>query len=183
MTNALGLCQHNNMGTSCPTCIRTGAEASFAGRFSRASRGLSAAKSFGANFAQDSIAEGLMSQGNSYSSSMNGRSRRRGLRGMGEEACQPGFYRLKVFGIDTGQCLPSLDTALSAAQGGVLSSVGTGIATSPTNVAAAQSYATQSSATKLVEYVKAHPYMVAGAVGVVGLLAFYGGGKALFGRR
>lgn len=160
MVNALGLCQHNNMGTSCPTCIRT--------------------KSFGANFAQDSIAEGLIGQDNSYSSSMNGF---RGMRGMGEEACQPGFYRLKVFGIDTGQCLPSLSTAASAAQSGVLASVATGVATNPANIAAAQDYAAQNAATRFLNYIKANPVMIAGVVGVVGLLAFYGGGKVLFGRR
>lgn len=181
MRNALGLCQHNNMGTSCPTCIRSKA------------RGF---RAMGANFSEDSEAEGLEDQDNSYSSSMNGSDFAgmgiiprgmgvipRGMRGMGAEACQPGFYRLKVFGIDTGQCLPSLSTATSAAQSGVLSSVGTGIATSPSNVIAAQNAATQTVATKTIQYIKDHPVMIAGVVGVVGLLAFYGGGKALFGRR
>lgn len=102
--------------------------------------------------------------------------------GMGED-CQPGYYRLKVFGIDTGQCLPTLSTATSAAQTGVLASVGTGVATSPSNVAAAKEAGISAAATKLVAYVKANPIMVASVVGGLGILAFYGFGKMAFGRR
>lgn len=101
--------------------------------------------------------------------------------GMGEE-CQPGFYRLKVFGVDTGQCLPTLSTATQAAQTGVLSSVATGVATSPTNVAAAQEAGIKTVANKTVAYIKENPILVASAVGIIGLLAFYGFGKMTFGR-
>lgn len=138
MVNALGLCQHNNIGSSCPTCIRQKA-------------------GFG-----------------DCPAGMNG--------GMGAD-CQPGFYKLKVLGIDTGQCLPSLSTAAGAAQAGVLTNVATGVATSPANIAAAKSAGISAAANKSIAYIKAHPVMIASVVGGIALLAMYGTGKLAFGRR
>lgn len=104
--------------------------------------------------------------------------------GMGATTCQPGFYNLKVLGIDTGQCLPALSTATSAAQSGVLSSVGTGVATSSTNVAAAKEAGIAALSTKIAAQVKAHPVMIASVIVGAGLLSLYGLGKLpSFGRR
>ncbi len=89
--------------------------------------------------------------------------------------CQPGFYELKVFGISTGQCAPSLDTALNAAQGGVVASVATGVATNPANIAAASNAGLMASFTKATSFVKAHPIGVAAAVAATLALVVYGG--------
>jgi len=101
--------------------------------------------------------------------------------GMGT-TCQPGYYNLKVLGIDTGQCLPSLSTATTAVESGLTSSVATGAATSSANIAAAKQAGITAAANNLVAYVKAHPIIVASVLGSVGLLAFYGFGKLSFGR-
>lgn len=94
--------------------------------------------------------------------------------GMGAE-CQPGYYDLKIFGISTGQCAPTLSTLTEGAQSGALSTVATGVATSPATQAAAESGAVQAVATKSWSYIKEHPYMVAGGVAAAVLLIIYGG--------
>jgi len=103
------------------------------------------------------------------------------MRGMGA-TCQPGYYNLKVFGIDTGQCLPTLSTAASGAQSGVVGTVATGVATSPTNISAAKEAGITALANKSIAYVKAHPVMIASVIGGIAILAMYGTGKLAFGR-
>lgn len=123
MVNALGLCEHNNMGSSCPSCIR-------------------------------------------------GKS----MRGMGADACPTGFYRLKVLGIDTGQCLPTSGTLVTGAQSGAAGTVATGIATNPSNQAAALNAAQTMGVNTIVEKIKAHPIATASIVGVIAILALNGMG-------
>jgi hypothetical protein len=101
--------------------------------------------------------------------------------GMGA-TCQPGYYDLKILGFETGQCVPNLATATSAAQAGAASSLATGVATSPANIAAAKQAGISASANAAVAYVKKHPVMIASVVGGVALLALYGTGKLAFGR-
>lgn len=92
--------------------------------------------------------------------------------GMGAE-CKEGFYDLKIFGVSTGQCVPSLSTLTSGVQSGALSTIATGVATSPATQAAAQNVAAQTFGNKVFSYVKQHPYMTAGIAAVVaGALLF-----------
>lgn len=103
------------------------------------------------------------------------------MRGMGRlngnmgADCPTGFYRLKVFGVDTGQCLPELDTAISAAEGGVTGSVAKGAVASSANVAAAQSAAASALGTKIMNFYKTQPGLAWGLTAGVALLFVYGG--------
>lgn len=101
---------------------------------------------------------------------------------MGIADCQPGYYRLKVFGVDTGQCLPNLNTAAGAAQSGVISSAATGVASSPATQAAAQSAAANALGTRIVNFYKSNPTMAIGASVAVLALVVYGGMSFLRGR-
>lgn len=96
--------------------------------------------------------------------------------------CPAGYYRLKVFGVDTGQCLPQLDTAVNAAQGGVLSSVATGAVSSSANQAAAQNAAANAIGTKIVTFYKSKPALAWGLTAAVGLFVVYGGMSFLRGK-
>ena len=110
------------------------------------------------------------------------------MRGLGQmngsmgSDCPPGYYRLKVFGVDTGQCLPSSSTAIAAAQGGVLSSVGTGVASSPATATAVQGAAANAIGTKIVNFYKNQPVLAYGATAVIALFFVYGGMSFLRGK-
>lgn len=105
----------------------------------------------------------------------------RGMGAMGAE-CPEGFYRLKVFGVDTGQCLPTLSTAVEGAQGGVMSTVGTGVASSPATSAAAQNIAASTLGTKIISFYKEKPMIAWGATALIGLFVVYGGMSFLRGK-
>ena len=81
--------------------------------------------------------------------------------------CQPGYYPDPILG---AVCVPTGGTLESLATG----ALATGVATTSTVQQAAANAATQSTATALVAYVKAHPFIVGGAVLAIGLLAFAG---------
>lgn len=107
---------------------------------------------------------------------------RRALSGpMGAE-CPEGFYRLKVFGIDTGQCLPTGSTAVDAAKSGALSSVGTGVASSPATQAAATSAAGSALGQKIISFYKNKPVLAWGGTAAVAALVIYGGMSFIRGR-
>lgn len=101
--------------------------------------------------------------------------------GMGAD-CQEGYYKLKILGFDTGQCVPNLSTAANAAAGGVTGSVASGVASSPATAAAAQSAAANAIGTKIVNFYKSNPTMAIGLTVVVGGLLIYGTMSFLRGR-
>ncbi|NJM09366.1 MAG: hypothetical protein HC883_00240 [Bdellovibrionaceae bacterium] len=94
-------------------------------------------------------------------------------------SCPEGYYRLKVFGVDTGQCLPNLSTAAEGAQTGVMSSVGTGVASSPATAQAAQNVAANALGTNIITFYKTKP-VVAWGLTAVGVLFFVYGGMSFF---
>ncbi len=81
--------------------------------------------------------------------------------------CAAGMYPDPILG---AVCVPSSGTLLNQVEG----AFATGVATTSTVQAAAANAATQSTATALVNYVKAHPFIVGGAVLAVAALAFAG---------
>ena len=98
-----------------------------------------------------------------------------GMNGTMGADCKPGYYELKVAGIPTGQCLPTSSTALSAAQGGVVSAVGTGVASSAATQAALQSAAAQTLGEKIISFYKTKPAIAWGGTAAVVALVIYGG--------
>ena len=143
--NAIGLCQHNNLGNHCPSCLRE----------SKMNR---------------RMMQGLGRLG-SYSDFAGG---------MG--ACPEGYYDLKIFGVSTGQCAPSLSTVTSGAQSGALSTVATGVAKSPATSAAIQSATAQTLGNKIVGFYKNQPVMAWGLTAGVIALVVYGGMSFVRGR-
>lgn len=93
------------------------------------------------------------------------------LNGMGAGqmglTCQNGYYPDPVFG---AVCVPTSGTLENLAAG----SLAQGVATSSNIQAAAANAATQTTATALVNYVKAHPFIVGGAVLGVAALVLVG---------
>jgi hypothetical protein len=98
----------------------------------------------------------------------------RAMAGMGADACPAGYYRLKIFGVDTGQCLPSGSTALDAAQGGVLQSAAAGVAQSSATQSALSNASANAIGTKIVNFYKQSPTVAIGATLGVGALLVYG---------
>ena len=93
--------------------------------------------------------------------------------------CKPGFYQLKIFGVPTGQCLPTGSTALEAAQAGAAGAVATGVATSPATQAAATSAAGQAIGQRIISFYQQQPVVAIGSTLAVGALLVYGTMKAL----
>lgn len=96
--------------------------------------------------------------------------------------CPPGYYKLKVFGVDTGQCLPTGSTVASGVQTGVSSSVATGVAQSPATAQAVQSVAANAIGTRIVNFYKGNPVVAWGATAAVAALLVYGGMSFIRGR-
>lgn len=96
------------------------------------------------------------------------------LNGMGADTCPTGYYRLKVYGIDTGQCLPTGSTAVEAAQSGVLNSAATGVANSAATKNALSSASATAIGTKIVNFYKTNPVIAIGVTVAVGALLVYG---------
>lgn len=88
--------------------------------------------------------------------------------------CKPGYYEAKIFGVPTGQCVPTsgalLDTALEAWTG----AVATGVATSPATQAAAHGLISQALGDKILAFYKNQPVLAVGSTVVVGGLLVYG---------
>lgn len=184
--NALGLCKHNNIGTSCPSCISSmsgmGSDCSCSGEMGSIVRMAPKQTKMVTSLPVKSSV--LNRSGNLRGMGHRGPQmfmKRRGMRGMGED-CPTGYYRLKVFGVDTGQCLPNSSTAVEAAQSALVSSVGTGVATSPSNIAAAKQAGIKASLEKGAKFIADHPIAIASVVGGIAILALYGSGKLAFGR-
>lgn len=105
-----------------------------------------------------------------------------GMAGQFGADCPEGYYKLKVFGFDTGQCLPTGSTALDAAQGGVAASVGTGVATSPATQSAATAAAGSALGQKIIGFYKNNPALAWGGTAAVLALVVYGGMSFIRGR-
>ena len=97
-------------------------------------------------------------------------------RGMGAANCQPGYYEAEIFGIKTGQCLPSSGTLLNAAQGAVVSTTATGIANSQATQTAVANAAAASLGVKILNFYKQKPVIAYGATALVVLLTLAGTG-------
>jgi len=82
--------------------------------------------------------------------------------------CPPNTYRLKIFGIDTGQCVPDSGDVLAAATGAATGLVGAGVAQSPGTKTAALSIFESS----LGKWVTNNVALIAGA-GVAAAVIIY----------
>ncbi len=101
--------------------------------------------------------------------------------GMGA-ACPTGFYEAKIFGFPTGQCIPDLGTLVDGAQGGIMQTVGTGVANSPGTQTAATTAAANALGAKILAFYKNNPMMAIGLTVAVGGLVVYGTMSFLRGR-
>lgn len=101
--------------------------------------------------------------------------------GMGAD-CPAGYYEAEVFGVKTGQCVPSLSTIVSGAQGGVLQTVAAGTAQSPATAQAAQNAAANAIGTKIINFYKTKPLIAWGTTAAVAAFVVYGGLSFLRGR-
>lgn len=93
--------------------------------------------------------------------------------------CQPGFYQLKVFGVPTGQCLPTGTTLREGLESGAAGVLATGVATSPATQAAATSAAGQAIGQRIIGFYQKQPVVAIGSTLAVGALLVYGTMKAL----
>lgn len=94
------------------------------------------------------------------------------LQGMG--ACPPGYYDLKIFGVDTGQCAPGLASVTSTVQSGVTGSVVQGITGNTTNQAAALSATASSIGTAVSNFIVNQPIAAAAIAAAVIFLVIRG---------
>lgn len=155
MSYANGTCKHNNLTGTCPSCLR---ERSVNKRMMR---GMGRLNGMGCG-------GGCGGCGNKTMGSFGA-------------DCPAGFYRLKVFGVDTGQCLPSLNTAITGAQGGALSTIATGAAGSSANIAAVKEGIVSSTIKSISSSIATRPVLWgAVALGAVGLISY--GGLKIFKR-
>lgn len=108
--------------------------------------------------------------------------RKQGMGRLGMGACQPGYYELTVLGVDTGQCVPELSTLATAAEGGVTSAVGTGVANSSGTQAAVSTAAANAFGTSVMNFYKNNTALAVGVTVAVGALFVYGGMSFLKGK-
>lgn len=158
--SATGMCRHNNIHGYCPSCVRE-----------RSMKGMGRLGSY-SDFA------GGMAPTGTYGAET---SARRALSGpMG--ACPEGYYDLKIFGVSTGQCAPSLTTLTSGAQSGALQAVASGTAQSPATAQAVQSAAASAIGSKIVNFYKSSPALAWGLTLGGAALLIYGGMSFLRGK-
>jgi hypothetical protein len=110
-----------------------------------------------------------------------------GMRGFGRmgtmgTTCPPGYYDLQVLGVNTGQCLPTLNTAATAAETAVSAATGAGIAQSAATQSALQNAAASAFGTKVLNFYKAQPVLAWGLTAGVAAFVVYGGLSFIRGR-
>lgn len=89
-------------------------------------------------------------------------------------ACQPGYYPLKIFGVDTGQCVPDSGTLANQAAGSAITSIATGVATSPATIQAGKTAVANSLGQKIMDFYTKKPAVAIGVTVALGALVVYG---------